>query len=319
MTKPVSVPTAFTNLQTATGAMIDANFASVLAALNDPVTYNNYLIDSGVAVNAYVVAFSGATAITSYVAGLEITVFTTRSNTGAATISVNGLGAKNIVNQGGTALTNTQIIANAVFVVHYDGVNFEIISPIVASTAATVTAAAQPAITSVGTLTGLVVASGNTQACSVSNNSINTTLAVINSGVGYAIQGTSSTSYGVQGTSSSNVGVNGQSSTSYGVQGTSSSNIGVFGNSTSNVGIYGNSAGNVGVFGIGGAGFLGVKGTTIGTNLYTAATLPTATANLKGARAFVTDNVPAAWGSAIAGGAGNQYPVWCDGAAWYIG
>src|SRR5690606_38364346 len=58
------------------------------------------------------------------VAGTRITVKFHLANTGAATINVNGLGAKSILRSGGTALTAGIIKINAVMSLVYDGTNF---------------------------------------------------------------------------------------------------------------------------------------------------------------------------------------------------
>ena len=49
---------------------------------------------------------------------------------------------------------------------------------------------------------------------------------------------------------------------------------------------------------------------------YTVATLPAATAALKGARAHVTDALAPAWMGALAGGGAVACPAFCNGAAW---
>ena len=51
----------------------------------------------------------------------------------------------------------------------------------------------------------------------------------------------------------------------------------------------------------------------------TVALLPTASASLKGGKAFVTDALTPAFGAAVAGGGAVYTPVYCDGAAWKVG
>lgn len=70
----------------------------------------NYAVDTGIA-NSYAVALSNS--ITSYTDGLLVSFRPLNSNTGAATINVNGLGAKSIRLTGGEALTAGDIIMGA--------------------------------------------------------------------------------------------------------------------------------------------------------------------------------------------------------------
>ncbi|MEF2246233.1 hypothetical protein [Paenibacillus sp. IITD108] len=71
---------------------------------------------------AYVASFSPA--YSALVAGTRITVKFHVANTGAATINVNGLGAKSILRASGAALTAGIIKMNAVMSLVYDGTNF---------------------------------------------------------------------------------------------------------------------------------------------------------------------------------------------------
>lgn len=68
------------------------------------------------------------TAPPSYVAGMRFAFYAgAASNTGAATLNVNGLGVKSIVRRdGSTALSAADITANAVYEVVYDGTNFRL-------------------------------------------------------------------------------------------------------------------------------------------------------------------------------------------------
>ncbi len=83
-----------------------------------------YVADSGVA-NAYAVT-AAASALT---AGLRIWFKAANANTGAATLNVNGLGAKSIVKNVADALEAGDIAANQVADVIYDGSNFVLQNP----------------------------------------------------------------------------------------------------------------------------------------------------------------------------------------------
>lgn len=123
MAKPISMSYTFgTQPGPVPLSYLDINYATITAAINDTLTYNNYVIDTGGA-NSYAVAFGGSIT-TSYTAGLLFVFKAANANTGASTINVNSLGAKNILNQDGSALSAGQIIANSLVMLCYDGTSF---------------------------------------------------------------------------------------------------------------------------------------------------------------------------------------------------
>ena len=94
----------------------------------------HYVVTTGSA-NAYVAA---TPALASYAAGNMIVFKANFTNSGAATINVNGLGAAAIKkNDGATALAANDIISGQIVILRYDGTNFQMLSPI--GTPATVT------------------------------------------------------------------------------------------------------------------------------------------------------------------------------------
>lgn len=82
-------------------------------------------VDSGVT-NAYVLNFTAN--FTSYTDGIVIYWIPSNTNTGPSTINVNGLGVVSIVNQNGTALSSSQLVANQVATIMYKGGQFLLIS-----------------------------------------------------------------------------------------------------------------------------------------------------------------------------------------------
>jgi hypothetical protein len=86
--------------------------------------------------NAYVLTYSPAP--TALVTGQTYTFITNFANTGAATLNINSLGAIAITKQGTTALASGDINSGQAVSVVYDGTQFQLTSPTVAS-AATVT------------------------------------------------------------------------------------------------------------------------------------------------------------------------------------
>ncbi len=82
----------------------------------------NYAPDIGV-VNGLWVNLTPAP--NAYYAGLSVTVKVANTNTGAATVNVNGLGAKSIVHKDGTPLQPRELQAGQIAFLTYDGTNFQ--------------------------------------------------------------------------------------------------------------------------------------------------------------------------------------------------
>lgn len=85
-----------------------------------------YIADTGSA-NAYAIAPSPS--IGAYATGQVFFVKPANTNTGASTINVNGLGAKNIKMLDGTSLPAGVILASGIHIVMYDGTNFVLLNP----------------------------------------------------------------------------------------------------------------------------------------------------------------------------------------------
>jgi hypothetical protein len=109
-----------------------------------------FLVDTGV-VNAIVTAF--AVAPTAYGNGMTLTLLAAAANTGAATINVNALGAKNIVRADGSALQAGDISAGGMIRLSYDGTVFRIMGGgnVALSERIAAQAAAASALTAPGT------------------------------------------------------------------------------------------------------------------------------------------------------------------------
>lgn len=82
-----------------------------------------YAADSGSA-NTYVVTL--VPALAAYVAGAKVRFKATAANTGASTLNVSALGAKNILKTGGGALAAADIGAGMIVECTYDGAQFQI-------------------------------------------------------------------------------------------------------------------------------------------------------------------------------------------------
>lgn len=102
--------------------------AASVAISNKTIATFNYAADAG-ANDSYVVSLNPAPA--AYTTGMIIFFKANTVNTGAASINVNGLGAKTIVKRVNTALANGDIPALSISMIIYDGTNFKLINPVV--------------------------------------------------------------------------------------------------------------------------------------------------------------------------------------------
>jgi len=107
---------------------ITAGLLNNLVGTNDIQSqFGNSAVDSG-STNAGVVTLSPAITSLSSILYSPIRVLKIgTANTGAYTLNVNGLGAKNVLING-SALQNNQLAASAIFEVVWDGTNFELMS-----------------------------------------------------------------------------------------------------------------------------------------------------------------------------------------------
>lgn len=126
MAASFTLPTVLANLAAGNQALslIDGD----LTTLRDPLlslnTFANYYTDTGAA-NAYVITVSSPQAVTQS-AGLTIQFLATLANTGASTLQINALAAKNIINRDGSALLARQITGNSLVTVIYDGTSYQL-------------------------------------------------------------------------------------------------------------------------------------------------------------------------------------------------
>ncbi|MBL4680853.1 MAG: hypothetical protein JKY88_09040 [Pseudomonadales bacterium] len=95
-----------------------------------------YAADSGVA-DAYIMTLSPA--ITAYVTGQQFLMKAANANTGASTITINGVGSKAIVDYAGTALVGSEIAAGRYYPLVYDGTAFRMTEAAAAPTGLTST------------------------------------------------------------------------------------------------------------------------------------------------------------------------------------
>lgn len=73
---------------------------------------------------------SAPAAITAYAAGQRFSFVASATNTGAVTLNINSLGAKDVTKRGTTALAAGDIASGQIVVVEYDGTRFQLIGAI---------------------------------------------------------------------------------------------------------------------------------------------------------------------------------------------
>lgn len=80
--------------------------------------------------NAYTITSPSGHAITSYVDGMVFTLKANHSCTGASTVDVDGLGAKNILRPSGGAMASGDIVSGGKYLLMYDGTQFQCMTPL---------------------------------------------------------------------------------------------------------------------------------------------------------------------------------------------
>lgn len=120
-------------VQIATQAEVDAGedfgtsgaYVVAVPATSRARKYHDYAADS-VGTDAYAITITPA--ITAYAAGQEFTFKAGTANTGACTLNVSGLGAKDIKKNYNEDLATGDIVANQIVKVVYDGTNMQMVS-----------------------------------------------------------------------------------------------------------------------------------------------------------------------------------------------
>lgn len=98
---------------------------TIVPAINSSLPDGQYAADAGSS-DSYAITLSPAP--TSYFTGMVVRFKANTANTGAATLNVNGLGAKTIKIEYNSDLVTGDIKANQIVTVMYDGTNFQMLS-----------------------------------------------------------------------------------------------------------------------------------------------------------------------------------------------
>lgn len=107
-------------LKTSTGVLIGTY--DNIPAIDDPTVFNNLITVTG----TNTLIGTSTPPYTAYVAGMTLSFVAVNTNTGAVTISVDGLGAKNIYIGSATALSGGELVAGRIVQLEYDGTRFQL-------------------------------------------------------------------------------------------------------------------------------------------------------------------------------------------------
>lgn len=93
-----------------------------IPGIDDPTVFNDLITVTG----TNTLLGTSVPPINGYVAGATYSFVVPNTNTGAVTISIDGLGAKEITYAGSTVLIPGQLVANSIAVIEYDGTRFQL-------------------------------------------------------------------------------------------------------------------------------------------------------------------------------------------------
>lgn len=134
-----------------TNFQMQSQVANVFASVTAVQNYSHVYAADSVGTDAYAITLSPAPA--SYATGQTFFFKAGTANTGAATLNVNGLGAKTIKKAYNSDLATGDILANQIVQVTYDGTNFQMMSPVAAAGLRVKTIVTTRDISSTGTQT----------------------------------------------------------------------------------------------------------------------------------------------------------------------
>jgi hypothetical protein len=93
-----------------------------IPGIDDPTVFNDLITVTG----TNTLLGTAVPPVTGYVTGATYSFVVQNNNTGPVTVSIDGLGAKEITYAGSTPLVANQLVANAIVVIEYDGTRFQL-------------------------------------------------------------------------------------------------------------------------------------------------------------------------------------------------
>ena len=93
-----------------------------IPAIDDPTVFNNLITVTG----TNTLVGTSVPPYTAYVAGMTLSFIPVNTNSGAVTIDLDGLGAKNIFVGSSTALSSGDLVAGRIAQIQYDGTRFQL-------------------------------------------------------------------------------------------------------------------------------------------------------------------------------------------------
>lgn len=145
-----------------------------IPAIDDPTAFNNLISVTG----TNTLLGTAIPPYTSYVAGMTLSFIPVNTNTGAVTIDVDGLGAKNIYVGSSSALSGGELVAGRIALVEYDGTRFQLYQSSIADGAVTTGKLADGAVTTAkiadANVTTVKIADSNITTAKINNNAVTT-------------------------------------------------------------------------------------------------------------------------------------------------
>lgn len=153
-------------VKTSTGTLIGTY--DNIPSINDPYSEGSLLSN---VTGTNTIAATASPTITSYGTGAAYSFIATNTNTGAVTLAIDGLTAKNITKAGSNALVAGDIQSGMLVYVHYDGTRFQLLNNVVYGGSVT------NATISGGTASGVTITGGSV-------SGLSTDLAIADGGTG---------------------------------------------------------------------------------------------------------------------------------------
>jgi hypothetical protein len=159
-------------LKTSTGTLVGTY--DNIPAIDDPTVFNNLITVTG----TNTLIGTSVPPYTSYVAGMTLSFIPVATNTGAVTIDVDGLGAKNIYVGSSTAMIGGELVAGRIAQIEYDGVRFQLYQASISIADGSITTAklADDAVTTIkiadSNVTTAKIADSNVTTAKIANGNV---------------------------------------------------------------------------------------------------------------------------------------------------